>query len=161
MKAYIFILLFLICQAHTLHAQNESILIKGRRYQGYIFDTSYFVLKSIENQVGRINLSLEEVKLAESILKTKLSKINSNKHSQTSSCPNIEKYLNKYFRQYFGFINNRGENVVWINMFWNKDLNENAKHNLIIVSDGCSYYWDIEVNIATEALKNLAINGNG
>ncbi|RFM27670.1 hypothetical protein DXN05_13245 [Deminuibacter soli] len=147
--------------AMSLHAQKEAVFCKGKGYRGYVFDTSYLVLKSIKEQHSRAVLSCDEIKVAEGILKNNLASLNANKVNQTDGCPNISKKLCKYRRQYFGFINSKGEKVVWINMFWNKEFNDSSKHQLVSVSDGCSYYWNIEVNITTNTLSNLQINGKG
>lgn len=143
----------------NLHAQKEAMFCKGKRYKGYVFDTSYLVLKSIKDEQSRAMLSCDEIKIAEDILKNNLAALNANKINQAEGCPNISKKLCKYSRQYFGFINSKGEKVIWINMFWNKEINEKSKYQLINVNDGCSYYWNIEVNITTSTLSNLQING--
>ena len=46
-------------------------------------------------------------------------------------------------------------------MFWNRDFKDRAKYELINVNDGCSYYWNVEVNISTKTLSNLQVNGKG
>lgn len=154
-----FIMLFVLCI--NLLAQKEPVFCKGNGYRGYIFDTSYSVLKSIDGQRGRANLTSDEIGVAENILKSELEKINQGNVNQSSGCPNISKKLGKYWRQYFGFINTKGEKVLWVNMFWNKGLNNDAKHDLIVVSDGCSYYWNIQINLTTKKVSNLHVNGRG
>jgi len=145
----------------NLHAQKEAALCKGKGYCGYMFDTSYIILKSIKEQQGRIILSCDDIHIAEEILREQLFSLNGSKINQSKGCPNINRELSKYWRQYFGFTNNKGETIIWINMFWNKDFRDRAKHDLISVNDGCSYYWNVEVNITTKTLSNLQINGNG
>lgn len=145
----------------NLHAQKEATFCKGKGYKGYVFDTSYLVLKSIKEQRSRAILSCDDIKIAEGILKNNLPALNFNKINQTKGCPNISKKLCKYYRQYFGYINSKGEKIIWINMFWNKEFNNKSKYDLIVVNDGCSYYWNIEVNITTHSLNNLQINGKG
>ncbi len=147
--------------ALNIYAQEPSILCKGKGYVGYMFDTNYLVLKSIKKQQSRLVLSCDEIKTAEHILKSKLAALNSSKINQSKNCPAIVKKLSKYRRQYFGFVNTKGEKIIWINCFWNKDLNDKSKHDLIIVNDGCSYYWNIEVNLTNNSLSNLEINGRG
>ena len=161
MKKAIILFSVLFGIAMNLHAQKEAMFCKGKRYKGYVFDTSYLVFKSIKEEQSRAVLSCDEIKIAEDILKNNLAALNANKINQAEGCPNISKKLCKYRRQYFGFINSKGEKVIWINMFWNKELNEKSKYELITVNDGCSYYWNIEVNITTSTLSNLQINGKG
>ncbi|HEY8390652.1 MAG TPA: hypothetical protein VIL26_06880 [Clostridia bacterium] len=157
----IFIAIMFLIFSFNLHAQKEAARCKGKRYCGYMFDTSYIVLKSIKDQQSRIILSCDDIHTAEGILREQLPILNSSKVNQSKGCPNINQRLSKYCRQYFGFINTRGEKIIWVNLFWNKDLKARAKYDLISVNDGCSYYWNVEVNITARTLSNLQINGNG
>ena len=161
MKKAITLFSVLFGVAVNLHAQKEAVFCKGKWYKGYVFDTSYLVLKSIKQQQSRAVLTGDEIKIAENILKNNLATLNANKINQTEGCPNISKKLCKYRRQYFGFTNSKGEKIIWINMFWNKEFNSKSKYELISVNDGCSYYWNIEVNITTNSLSNLQVNGKG
>jgi hypothetical protein len=106
-------------------------------------------------------LAMDDVEKAEELLKEKLEKINAGRINQVGDCPVIDKKLKKYCRQYVGFINDRGQKVIWINLFWNKELDKQAAKEIINVQDGCSYYWNIEINIDTGGLYNLHVNGNG
>jgi hypothetical protein len=160
-KKSIFVIVVIFSLSINLYAQKEAPICKGKRYKGYVFDTSYIILKSIIEQRSKASLSCDEIRIAERILKDELPNLNSTKINQSKGCPNISKKLSKYCRQYFGFINNKGEKIIWMNMFWNRDLNDKAKYGLINVNDGCSYFWNIEVNITTKTLSNLQINGNG
>jgi hypothetical protein len=73
----------------------------------------------------------------------------------------IDRKLKKYCRQYVGFVNSKGERVIWINLFWNKDLIDDAAKDIIRVNDGCSYYWNVGVNIDRKLICDLQVNGNG
>lgn len=147
--------------AHDIFAQHRTELCLGRRYRGIVFDTSYNVLKSIDNQAGRVVLTCSDIAIVESILKKKLKEINIKRENQNQGCPNIRKKLSRYTRQYFGFENQKGEKIVWVNLFWDRNLSEPARSELIMVNDGCSYYWNIEVNLSLETLSNLQVNGKG
>ena len=59
----------LVGLAVNLYAQKEAVLWKGKCYEGYVFDTSYLVLKSVKQQQSRAVLSCDEIKIAENILK--------------------------------------------------------------------------------------------
>ena len=160
-KKSAFITIIVLSFSFKLYAQKAAVYCKGKRYSGYVFDTSFTILKSIKEQRERILLSRNDIDMAESILRKQLPSLNREKVNQSKECPDISRNLNKYCRQYFGFLNKKGEKIIWINMFWNKVLNEIAKYDLISVNDGCSYYWNVEVNITTKVLCNLQINGNG
>ena len=77
-----------------------------------------------------------------------------------NDCPIIHEKLQKYVRQYVGFVNMKGQKIIWVNCLWNKSLEERAGKDVIIVDDGCSYFWDVEVNLNTGELANLMINGS-
>lgn len=141
------------------NAQKKPIKYCNKIFNGYIYDTNFYLLKSIKDQSKRINLTKAEVELAEELLKSKLKEININQPNQAGKCPNICKRLNKYTRQYFGFETKNGEKIIWINLFWNKDLVSEVNTGVISVNDGCSYYWNIEVNITNRTLTNLDVNG--
>ena len=143
------------------HDKKEAISCNGQYYMGYIFDRSFLVYKSIDLQQSRVNLTCDDIKIAEKILNMKLASLEASKFNQTKDCPNILKELPKFCRQYFGYRNTRGEVIIWINMFWNNNLKSKAKYELIGVDDGCSKYWNIEVNITKNSLSKLYINGNG
>jgi len=161
MKQTIVLILLLAGVSINLYAQKEAVFCQGKGYRGYLFDSSYLILKSINQQHDRTTLCCDEIKTAEHILKKKLATLNTKRVNQTNDCPNICKNLSKYFRQYFGFINSKGEKIIWVNLFWDKESIDEAKRALIMVNDGCSYYWNIEVNITTHSLSNLQINGTG
>lgn len=161
MKKNVLIVILIFKLSANLYGQNGALFCKGKGYQGYVFDTSYFVLKSVKQQQGKINLSCDEVKIAEEVLNKELLNFNKDKINQSQRCPDINKNLHKYCRQYFGFINTNGEKIVWINLFWNRAFKKMAKYELVNVNDGCSYYWNIEVNISAKTISNLQINGKG
>jgi hypothetical protein len=140
---------------------QDAVYVRGKGYTGYVFDSSHFIFKSIKDEQNRFTPTLEDVNQAEKILKQQISKTNVSRQNQTRACPVITKKLKKYCRQYFGFIDKHGNKIIWINFFWNRELNNRAKSDLIIVSDGCSYYWNIEVNTTNKSLMNLNVNGIG
>ena len=70
--------------------------------------------------------------------------------------------MKKYKRQYVGFINDKGEKILWINFVWDKRLTESElSEDIISVKDGCSYYWNIKINVTTNNIFELKINGLG
>jgi hypothetical protein len=153
-------LLISICL--ILFLTNESILINGKDFTGYIFDKNHSVLMTVDNQSKRYSPSKEDVFLAESIIKNKLKCLNANLINQGDNCPIIHKKTKKYIRQYVGFINNRNEKIIWINFVWkDKFSDDKISKDIIQVMDGCSYYWNIKVNLNTKTLNDLNINGQG
>ncbi|MGE5383670.1 MAG: hypothetical protein ACM3PX_09610 [Omnitrophica WOR_2 bacterium] len=137
-------------------------MITGKGFKGYIFDKEHFVLISIENQSERYTPCNDDILLAEEILNEKIEIVNNPQLNQGDHCPIIHKNLKKYIRQYVGFINKNGEKVIWINFLWNdKGMQDEVSKDIINVLDGCSYYWQIEINLTKKELYNLCINGSG
>ena len=141
---------------------NNPIHVCGKEYEGYIFDATHFVMVSDQQQKNRYTPSTDDVSAAEKLLKKNLQSINKNRINQIGSCPVIDKKLKKYKRQYVGFINDKGEKILWINFVWDKRLTESElSEDIISVKDGCSYYWNIKINVTTNNIFELKINGLG
>lgn len=149
---YIVILFLSSC---FIHAQNVAEHFKTKQFEVAIFPES-----SDEIMQGkRFTPTKEEIIKAENALKSKLKEVNRNFENQYNS-PIIHRNLKKYKRQYFGFINNKGEKVLYINSLWKKNEKETKwLQQIIMVSDGGSYYWNIEYNLDNDELMNLSVNG--
>ena len=140
---------------------NNPVFIKGNKFKGYIFPKEYKNTYYSQNEYSSYTPSKEEIINAETILKAKLKEVNKFKINQSNKCPIIHKQLCKYNRQYFGIIDKNGKKVVFINFIWEKSTPNNWDKEIIMVLDGCSYYWNIKVNISDNSLYDLNINGIG
>lgn len=141
---------------------NFPEFIEGNGFTGYIFNENHFVLLSIENQKKRYTPTKEDVFLVEKILKDKIKCANVDLLNQSEGCPKIHKKFKNYIRQYVGFINKDGQKVIWINFIWKNNFsNDKVANDIIQVLDGCSYYWNVKVNIDENSLYDLSINGKG
>lgn len=141
--------------------QNTNF-IKGKNFSGYIFDSEKFALVSIENQVQRYTPTKEDICLAEKLLAKQIKDINKDQLNQTDGCPKIHKNLSKYVRQYVGFINDKQQKVIWINFIWENEISDKKLQEDIIQSyDGCSYYWNVTVNLNNTQFYDLNVNGKG
>lgn len=148
------ILLFL--SSCFIHAQNVAEHFKTRQFEVAIFPESSNDLM----QQNRFTPTKEEIFEAEKVLKSKLKEANRNLENQYNS-PIIHRNLKKYKRQYFGFINDKGEKILYINSLWKKNEEETKwLQQIIMVSDGGSHYWNIEYNLETDELINLSVNGS-
>ena len=150
---YIIILFLSSC---FIHSQNVAEHFKTRQFEVAIFPES-----SDEIMPGkRYTPTKEDIIKAENALKSKLKEANRNLENQYNS-PIIHRNLKKYKRQYFGFINDKGEKILYINSLWKKNEEETKwLQQIIMVSDGGSHYWNIEYNIETDELINLSVNGS-
>jgi hypothetical protein len=78
--------------------------------------------------------------------------------------------LQKNYRQYICYLNEKGEKIVYINSMCelsidydknNKPVPFDWKNEMIQISDGGDCYWNIKINLNTEKYYDLMINGQG
>ncbi|MBU1013490.1 MAG: hypothetical protein KKG99_10830 [Bacteroidetes bacterium] len=133
-------------------------------YKTKTFDCIIFPATSNELIGGeRFTPTRIEIQKAEKLLNEGLKNINASLLNQNGSdqSPIIHEKLKKYKRQYFGYIDKNKSKLLFINCFWpNKRHLDNWDKQMIFVLDGGSYYWSIKVNLETEELFELSINGN-
>jgi hypothetical protein len=152
-------LIFLNILVFMLGISNDPVFTKGKCYSGYIFDKSHDVLYSINNQRERFTPLDTDIADAETILCKGIKEKNKERINQIGNCPVIDKNLKKYQRQYLGFINLKGEKIIWINFIWGKTMDDKISKDVLFVNDGCSHYWNIKINLTTKELFDLDING--
>lgn len=137
----------------------DAIRIKERGYEGYIFSQSHFVYGlHFDGVKDRITLSEDQIKKAETILKDSIENIIKGRS------PNIKnKTLKKYKRQYVGFVNEKGEIVIYMNFLKGLDREQKSKLNkeILWILDGGDNYWQIFINIDKKEWFGLYINGDG
>jgi len=155
---YLTMILFIVLNVTNTSCQS----IKGKGFEGCIFDKEHFALVSIKNQKSiRYTQSKDDILKAEKLLKESIKQMYSPLVNQREGCPIIHKNLKKYVRQYLGFVNNEGKKIICINFLWKKGgLTEGISKDIVNVSDGCSHYWKVKVNLATGKLFDLKINGS-
>lgn len=138
---------------------NAPTYIKERKFEGYIFPKEYVLDIPAENIKSRYTPSKEDIIKAENIIEEQIYYINKSLINQTGGCPIIHKNLNKYKRQYFGFINDKGESIIWINLIWKKEITASWGQEVVIILDGCSHYWNIKINLISNKAFDLQVNG--
>ena len=108
----------------------------------------------------RFTPSKSDIETAELALINQLASINTERHNQYDT-PVIDKNLIKYKRQYFGYIDSKGNKILFINCFWKRDKEDERLwlNERIMVLDGGSYFWNIKFNLNTNELFDLDING--
>lgn len=153
-----YIIILFLTSFYYVKAQNVAEHFKTKQFEVAIFpESSYEIMPG-----KRFTPTKEEIFEAEKALKSKLKEANRNLENQYNS-PIIHRNLKKYKRQYFGFINDKGEKILYINSLWSKSIKEHNWHwlnEIIWISDGGSHYWNIEYNLETEELMNLSVNGS-
>ncbi len=153
----------------------NKIGVKSNKFCGTVFKAIdsgnlHFIQPFVS--LDKFTPTREDIQLAEAILKTQIESINSHRINQFGKQGYIDKHLNKYFRQYIGFINEQGDHVIHINFHWNRfsifdrlkgnwDDRLNYTSDFSIVLDGGSRYWNVNVNLTTKKLSGLSVNGVG
>jgi hypothetical protein len=141
---------------------NDGYCVKKKRYEGFVFSKNHFLLMTVGDDFSRYTPSLEDITKSENILSRGICRMNIQHINQSNDCPVIDKKMRKYKRQYFGFINSKGDKVLWINFIWSKYVSKDGlTDDVILVNDGCSYYWNVKVDLSNDSLYDLHINGRG
>ena len=166
--------LFLVsCKSTFKIVENPtdySTVIKKGRVTGVVFQENATCFLCLQDK-KRFTPTIEEIEKAEVILKNNLKTINQTRVNQVNKCPIIHKNLNSYRRQYFGYIDNNGNKIIYATFNWDrytlldrlrvyyKYESDNWKKEREVVLDGCSYHWEVKINLATKELFELGING--
>jgi len=129
---------------------DYSTIVRGKGFQGVIFSEDVECTYCFQSE-ERYSPTLQNIQKAEEILKNNLKQENSERINQGKGCPVIHKKLNNYRRQYFGYINQEGDSIIYTIFEWDRysisdrmrglSENEHWKKEMILVFDGCSRYW--------------------
>lgn len=176
MRQFTIILTFLFlmsCKTTFKIVENPtdySTVIKKGRVTGVVFKENATCFLCLQDK-KRFTPTIEEIEKAELILKRNLKTINQKRINQVHKCPIIHNHLKSYRRQYFGYIDKNGNKIIYVTFNWNrynlldrirgysKDESDNWKKEKEMVLDGCSYHWEIKINIDTKELFEFGING--
>ena len=168
--------LFISCRSTIVTFQTSDttkIGVKSNKFRGTLFTNSYqsdnlFIVAL--DSLNRFTPTEDDISLAESILNEQIREANRNRVNQFSTRQRIDKNLNKYFRQYIGFIDKNGDRTIYINFHWDRftfidrlkgnwDDRLDYTSDYSIVFDGGSRYWSVRVNLTAKKLYGLSING--
>ncbi|WP_460616096.1 hypothetical protein [Hymenobacter segetis] len=143
---------------HLARAQAGWVTARG--YEGVIFAQEHSVSPAPDLPGARFTPTRAEVAAAEAILARQLAAANAGAPEQGGGCPLIHRRTRAYWRQYVGFVNGQGQKVIWVNLLWKDPARRSAlAQHVVQVLDGCSYYWNVKVNLLTGRLYELRING--
>jgi len=156
------ICIFIFATTFPLNAFcQEAQYIKGRNYKGYVFPEDHNAFVGILNQSSRFFPDEQIIKSFESVLSSKIDCLTKEIPDQGERCPNIAKKLRKYTRQYFGFITNDQERVLYVNFVWSKSddlILSKIDNEYIGFYGGCSFYWNVKYNLDTDVFYDLRVN---
>ena len=136
---------------------QESTLVKGKGYTGYVFNREHFVFMSIDNQKERYTPTKEDIALAEKIIRDGIDNYLKREKIHTRSIK--QNKLSKYKRQYVGFITKNGDVVIYIAFLKNINNVDMLSKDIITVLDGGETYWSVFINLTKTTLYGVHING--
>lgn len=140
----------------------KSEEVKGSNYHGFAFHKDWEVDVSIEDQQGRFTPTDADIANAERLMQKRLAYVNRFHENQGGLCPIIDEHIRKYERQYVGFVDEHGYRVLWVNFVWDEKMGKtNLANDLVLAEGGCGHYWHIKVNLDTEKVYGLEVNGSG
>lgn len=161
------------CIGKIGNVDYQNTYIKKNRYEGVIFSKDYIGLMNSSDK--KFTPTAMEIDSAEIVLRQGIKETNRNRPNQFDNCPVIHRKLEKYKRQYFGYIDSNGDKIIFINCFWDKngiygfidkvfykepeDIKWKTEEKYVL--DGCSYYWSIKVNLTKKTLFDFGVNGIG
>jgi len=178
------LLLFLVVSALKTSAQkiikteqvtDHSIHVIGDTFEGIIFKAEFQAqYPKFENDTSKsvwFTPTIDQIILVEIIIGKQLKNID-----RKAKYPNgkyIFKHLSDFHRQYVGYVNSKGEEIVYINCFpvdedWANEKATNGKKKLNIpkwydnmfeVFDGGPSFWHAEVNLRTKKIVTFYVNG--
>ncbi|MDN5356774.1 MAG: hypothetical protein PWQ43_1718, partial [Rikenellaceae bacterium] len=78
--------------------------------------------------------------------------------NQGNGCPIIYQNFDKYVRQYYGTYNEKGEKILNVYFLWrDSKFIDDWKIKGIAVFDGCSFFWEIRVNMKKKKCFNFGL----
>lgn len=133
-------------------------LIEFKSFKGYVFSKTTEI-DFIEGIKGRFTPSKEEIENVEKQVSIIIPKEKLANASFGKKCPKISKNLKNYNRQYIGYIDSKGNKIVWINFIWKKACPDNWQKDITLPTDGCSRFWQIKINLKDNICFDLYVNG--
>jgi len=138
---------------------DQITYVEDAQFKGVIFSAAYELPLVDETLKGRFTPTVDEVTRLEEELKSRIKDINKSRSNQGRHYgPIIDKKLGRYIRQYVGFVNDKGEKVIYVGLHWNR-RDYNWKEEFLIVFDGGSYHWTIRYNEEKNEFSHFGVNG--
>ncbi len=131
-------------------------LISNETYNGVIMNASS-ECNSVTRNLIRFTPEKSIIGAFEKQLIQKIDGINANHPNQFKKKDYLENNLPEYNRQYFGYLNEDGEKVLYVNFF--KEPISCEMDSELIVLDGCHGYWRISWIVKSDTFINFSVNG--
>ena len=130
----------------------------------YTWDTSedsiYFKLDRSLQKYTPTQEEIQKAKeLSNNFIKSLERKRKSKKNGKLGSI--LEYNLDEYFRQYIGFVDKHGKKIILIYAFCSSfGEAHDLKHNVVLVFDGGSCFYNIKINLETNKCYDFSVNGD-
>jgi hypothetical protein len=156
-------------------ASNHSAHVVGNDFEGVIFSKDYhfkIAPPELDTADRRFTPDTSQIIAAEKDMRLNMEMAERKVKKPTKDIV-IHDKLNYYLRQYFGYINQKQEKVIFINCIWKKDIDRMAKEKAVLpqfdipdwmsefytISNGGTYYFSVKVNLTTHQLFDLGFKG--
>ena len=166
------ILIIILLVLGYLSYSQESYFVEGKDYCGYVFTKEHsiwgfppeIIIGEVPIGSNRYTLTEENIIQAETILRNNINT------EYVKSCqflwkkpPINKRTLKKYYRQYIGYITPNNEEIVCIYLIIKGFVHDikRLSDDLIEVHDGGYCYWRISVNLQTQQVFGMKVNGIG
>jgi len=143
---------------HKLEVKFENHILN--------IDTSKYAIFKLEDDPSTFDknckpasLSNEEMNQIENIIDKEIAKINKEFKKSQHTKFNYVGNPKKYYKQIIAAINAKGEKVVWVNCLCTVSNEPDWKTRLIGMLDGGSCYFNCKINLKTNKLYDLMVNG--
>ncbi len=144
--------------------KSTNIGVKMGLREGTIFTAEYapriLDLPGIDIK-KRFTPSKEDVEETERILREQVIGVGKSHRNHYPKYP-VNKNLNSYFMQYLGFTTAKGEKIIHVNFLRNKGTSKyklNFDDDYETMFGGGDDYWQLDINLTTQQVIDLRVNG--
>lgn len=146
MKKIISVLLMIVVPCLCFSQKKISMPVSGHHFKGYVFSKDYYVFGYSDK---RCDLTLNDIKKSESIM-----------HAFFAARHMKKIIRREYIRQYFGFLDENGHKIVYINLIRRRSAKQfSMSTEYVSVYDGGDDFWNILIDLNEEKVINYNING--
>lgn len=157
------ILFALLFCSNVLVYSQSSLHIKQKHYEGIIF-SSQCDLFGFPSATNRFTPSESDIVNAEKILSSSFQEV-TRKSQQTHKKQDVirQKKLSKYYRQYWGELNDDNDKIIGIVLDSNyyRFNHISPSEGIYTVTDGGPSYFIVLINITTNRIASIKLNGYG
>jgi hypothetical protein len=138
-------------------AQTKGGYVKGGDYEGANFSGKHMISKN-KNILSYFTPTSEEIDSLEAKIEVRLTELKTTKTDLEFPTFIIDN-LKDYKRQYFGYVNEKGERIIYFNFFHNSGNVYGWREGEVVIKDGGYYYWRMKWNLTTNDIIDFYVNG--